>query len=82
MKVWMLVSISLLCSGCWQSSRASAIEAIEAAGGRVAFERNPDETGKSEGGLVESRALEIIGYRIPNQGTSSNDASSNNTSVL
>lgn len=32
------------------------------------------ETGKREGGLVDARALELIGYRIPNQGTSSNDS--------
>jgi len=36
--------------------------------------RNP-ETGKLEGGLIDNRILEnIIGYRIPNQGPSSNGA--------
>lgn len=35
---------------------------------------NP-ETGKLEGGMIDSKILEnIIGYRIPNQGPSSNDA--------
>lgn len=34
---------------------------------------NP-ETGKREGGMVDPRALNLVGYRIPNQGVSSNDA--------
>lgn len=41
----------------------------------VLFGKLNPETGQLEGGMIDSRILEnIIGYRIPNQGPSSNDA--------
>ena len=41
----------------------------------VLFGKLNPETGQLEGGMIDNRILEnIIGYRIPNQGPSSNDA--------